>query len=46
MDKCRQCNMNFEGLCDFYCEMPVEDAIMICETDDFLQYPPSENEDD
>ena len=46
MNKCRQCNLNFEGICDFYGEMPVEDAIMICDTDEFLQYSPEEDDED
>lgn len=45
MDKCRQCNLNFEGLCDYYGEIPVQDAIMICETNEFLQYPSDEEEE-
>ena len=44
MDKCRQCNLNFEGLCDYYGEIPVEDAIMICETNEFLHPPDKEEE--
>ena len=46
MDKCRECNMNFDNCCDFYGEIPCEDAIMICETNEFLNYPPDDEDED
>ena len=38
--------MNFENVCDFYGEISCDDAIMFCDTDEFLQYPPSEEDED
>ncbi len=46
MDKYRQCNLNFEGLCEHYGEISVEDVIMICDTNEFLQYPQDEEQED
>ena len=38
MDKYRQCNLNFEGQCENYGEMSIEDSIMICDKNEFLKY--------
>ena len=38
IDKYRQCNLNFEVLCENYGEMSVGDAIMICDKNEFLKY--------
>ena len=46
IDKYRQCNLHFEELCECYGEMSGEDAIMICDTNEFLQYPPDVEQED
>jgi hypothetical protein len=38
--------MNFEGLCDFYGEIPVDDAINFCEVPDEVHGEPRINKED